>query len=107
MKHFIDINNFKKKEIDEIILLAKKNGFSDKKIDLITVGKNVNKFQVFEVFQKVYKGTHINLPFVENIKVDSFSIDPGEMSFYNIDGDIVESQKASVRVVPEAINLLI
>ena len=24
MKHFIDINNFKKKEIDEIILLAKK-----------------------------------------------------------------------------------
>ena len=81
--------------------------FSDKKIDLITVGKNVNRFQVFEVFQKVYKGTHINLPFVENIKVDSFSIDPGEMSFYNIDGDIVESQKASVRVVPEAINLLI
>ena len=75
--------------------------------DSITVGKNVNRFQVFEVFQKVYKGTHIDLPFVENIKVDSFSIDPGEMSFYNIDGDIVESQKASVRVVPEAINLLI
>ena len=24
MKHFIDINNFKKKEIDEIISLAKK-----------------------------------------------------------------------------------
>ena len=41
------------------------------------------------------------------IKVDSFSIDPGAMSYYNIDGDIVKSQKASVRVIPEAINLLI
>ena len=89
------------------MIVAPKGGFADKKIDLITVGKNVNRFQVFEVFQKVYKGTHIELPFVENIKVDSFSIDPGEMSFYNIDGDIVESQKATVRVVPEAINLLI
>ena len=89
------------------MIVAPNGGFSDKKIDLITVGKNVNRFQVFEVFQKVYKGTHIDLPFVENIKVDSFSIDPGEMSYYNIDGDIVESQKASVRVVPEAINLLI
>ena len=89
------------------MIVAPKGGFADKKIDLITVGKNVNRFQVFEVFLKVYKGTHIDLPFVENIKVDSFSIDPGEMSYYNIDGDIVESQKASVRVVPEAINLLI
>ena len=89
------------------MIVAPKGGFTDKKIDLITVGKNVNRFQVFEVFQKVYMGTHIDLPFVENIKVDSFSIDPGEMSFYNIDGDIVESQKATVRVVPEAINLLI
>tara|TARA_Y100001936_G_C16034215_1_gene647495 strand:- start:506 stop:1396 length:891 start_codon:yes stop_codon:yes gene_type:complete len=89
------------------MIVAPRGGFADKKIDLITVGKNVNRFQVFEVFQKVYKGTHIDLPFVENIKVDSFSIDPGEMSFYNIDGDIVESQNASVRVVPEAINLLI
>ena len=89
------------------MIVAPKGGFSDKKIDLITVGKNVNRFQIFEVFQKVYKGTHIDLPFVENIKVDSFSINPGEMSFYNIDGDIVESQIASVRVVPEAINLLI
>ena len=89
------------------MIVAPKGGFADKKIDLVTVGKNVNRFQVFEVFQKVYKGTQIDLPFVDNIKVDSFSIDPGEMSYYNIDGDIVESQKASVRVVPEAINLLI
>ena len=89
------------------MIVAPKGGFADKKIDLISVGKDVNRFQVFEVFQKVYKGTHIDLPFVENIKVDSFSIDPGEMSYYNIDGDIVQSQKASVRVIPEAINLLI
>ena len=89
------------------MIVAPRGGFSDKKIDLITVGKHVNRFQVFEVFQKVYKGTHIDLPYVENIQVDSFSIDPGHKSFYNIDGDIVESQKASVRVIPEAINLLI
>ena len=89
------------------MIVAPKGGFYDKKIDLVTLVKDVNRFQVFEVFQKVYKGTHIDLPFVENIKVDSFSIDPGAMSYYNIDGDIVKSQKASVRVIPEAINLLI
>ena len=89
------------------MIVAPKGGFADKKIDLITVGKNVNRFQVFEVFQKVYKGTHIDLPFVENIKVDSISIDAGKMSYYNIDGDVIKSQKPSVRVVPEAIKLLI
>ena len=89
------------------MIVAPKGGFSDKKIDLITVGKDVSRFQVFDIFQKVYKGTHIDLPYVENIQVDSFKIDPGQKSFYNIDGDIVESQKASVRVIPEAINLLI
>ena len=89
------------------MIVAPDGGFFDKKIDLVTVGKNVNRFQVYEVFQKVYKGTHIYLPYVENIKVDSFSIDPGKDSFYNIDGDIVKSQKASVKVIPEAINLLI
>ena len=31
MKHFIDINNLKKKEIDEIILLAKKIKKNQKK----------------------------------------------------------------------------
>ena len=89
------------------MIVAPKGGFSDKKIDLITVGKDVSRFQVFDIFQKVYKGTHIDLPYVENVQVDSFKIDPGQKSFYNIDGDIVESQKASVRVIPEAINLLI
>ena len=89
------------------MIVAPKGGFFDKKIDLITVGKDVSRFQVFDVFQKVYKGTHIDLPYVDNIQVDSFKIDPGQKSFYNIDGDIVESQKASVRVIPEAINLLI
>ena len=89
------------------MIVAPKGGFFDKKIDLITVGKDVSRFQVFDIFQKVYKGTHIDLPYVENIQVDSFKIDPGQKSFYNIDGDIVESQKASVRVIPEAINLLI
>ena len=89
------------------MIVAPNGGFSDKKIDLITVGKDVSRFQVFDIFQKVYKGTHIDLPYVENIQVDSFKIDPGQKSFYNIDGDIVESQKASVRVIPEAINLLI
>ena len=64
-----------------------------------------NKF--IYLFQKVYKGTHINLPYVKNIKAESFSLDAGKDSFYNIDGDIVHSQKALVSVIPKAINLLI
>ena len=52
-------------------------------------------------------GTHIELPFVETIQVENFSINPSNVSVYNIDGDIVKSKNAFVRVVPEAINLLI
>ncbi len=41
MKHFIDINNFKKKEIDEIILLAKKIKKNPKKYSLSCSGKTL------------------------------------------------------------------
>ena len=89
------------------MMVAPNGGFFDKKIELVTVKDNVTRLQIADVFKKVYKGTHIELPFVETIQVDSFSINPSKMSFYNIDGDIVESRKASVKVIPEAINLLI
>ena len=89
------------------MIVAPKGGFYDGKIDIITVDKKVNRLQVFKVFQRVYKGTHINLPYVKNIKAESFSLDAGKNSFYNIDGDIVYSQKALVSVIPKAINLLI
>ena len=41
MKHFIDINNFKKKEIDEIILLAKKIKKNPKKYSLSCKNKTL------------------------------------------------------------------
>ena len=89
------------------MMVAPNGGFFDKKIELVTVKDNVTRLQIADVFKKVYKGTHIELPFVETTQVDSFSINPSKMSFYNIDGDIVKSRKASVKVVPEAISLLI
>jgi len=89
------------------MMVAPNGGFFDKKIELVTVKDNVTRLQIADVFKKVYKGTHIELPFVETTQVGSFSINPSKMSFYNIDGDIVESRKASVKVIPEAINLLI
>ena len=41
MKHFIDINNFKKKEIDEIISLAKKIKKNPKKYSLFCKDKTL------------------------------------------------------------------
>ena len=46
------------------MIIAPKGGFTDKKIDLISVGKDVNRFQVFEVFQKVYKSRSVAPPLV-------------------------------------------
>ena len=37
------------------MIVAPNGGFSDKKIDLITVGKNVNRFQVLRFFKKFIK----------------------------------------------------
>ena len=89
------------------MMVAPKGGFFDKKIELVTVKNNVTRLQIADVFKRVYDGTHIELPFVETIQVENFSINPSNVSVYNIDGDIVKSKNAFVRVIPEAINLLI
>jgi|TARA_B100001093_G_C26845361_1_gene1022522 diacylglycerol kinase family enzyme len=89
------------------MMVAPKGGFFDQKIELVTLKNNVTRLQIADVFKRVYEGTHIELPFIENIQVKSFSIYSSKITYYNIDGDIVKSKNASVKVVPEAINLLI
>lgn len=89
------------------MMVAPNGGFFDKKIELVIVQNNVTRFQVADVFRRVYKGTHTELPFVKIIQVESFSINPPKDSFYNIDGDIIKSKNASVKVIPSAISLLI
>ena len=89
------------------MMVAPNGGFFDKKIELVTLQDNVTRLQIADVFKRVYKGTHIELPFVKTVQVDNFSINPSKSSFYNIDGDIVNSKNAFVKVIPEAISLLI
>ena len=87
--------------------VAPKGGFFDGKMDLVLVNENISRLQIAKVFKKVYDGSHIELPYVSSIQVKTFCIDPGYKTFYNIDGDIVESQVASVDILPKAFKLLI
>ena len=87
--------------------VAPNGGFFDEKMDLIQVNENISRLQIAKVFKKVYDGTHIELPYVKSSQVNTFRIDPGYKTFYNVDGDVVESQVASVEVLPKAFKLLI
>ena len=54
MKHFIDINNFKKKEIDEIISLAKKIKKNPKKYSTLCRNQLANRALHYQLTRDAY-----------------------------------------------------
>jgi len=87
--------------------IAPNGGFYDGEIDIVIVKNDVSRFQLAKIFKEVYTGKHIDLPYVYMGKAKSFSINAGEESFFNVDGEIVKSQKVAVEILPKLIKLLV
>ena len=86
---------------------APNGGFFDNVMDIFIVKNDVSRMQLMNIFLKVFKGEHIDLPYVHMQKATSLKIDALVDSLFNLDGDIIESSKVSVEVIPKAIKLLV
>ncbi len=86
---------------------APNGGFFDNVMDIFIVKNDVSRMQLMNIFLKVFKGEHIDLPYVHMQKATSLKIDALGDSLFNLDGDLIESSKVSVEVVPKLIKLLV
>ena len=78
---------------------------SDGLIDLIIVRK-VPRIKLLKLFPKIFSGRHIGDPAVDYRQVKEFSIIPEENKQLNIDGEVVGSTPALVKVLPSEIEIL-
>ncbi len=80
----------------------------DKKLNIIMLRK-VGKYKLIKAFSKIYKGNHIDLPFVEEINSETIQIDfLGRNEYINHDGDLLKgsSLKAN-KNISKALKILI
>ena len=79
---------------------------SDGLIDLIIVRK-VPRIKLLKLFPKIFSGRHIGDPAVDYRQVKEFSIIPEEKKQLNIDGEVIGSTPALVKVLPSEIEILV
>ena len=87
--------------------IAPDGGFQDGVIDFVTVENKVSRFQIANLFSKVYSGKHTILPYVKIQKVNSFKINSNQETFFNIDGELVKSKSVSAKVFPKSVNIYV
>jgi diacylglycerol kinase (ATP) len=87
--------------------IAPNGGFKDRAIDFVTVDNKVSRFQIANLFSKVYSGKHIELPYVQMEKVNSFKINSNQETFFNIDGELVKSKSVYAKVFPNSVNIYV
>ena len=87
--------------------IAPDGGFQDGVIDFVTVENKVSRFQIANLFAKVYSGKHTILPYVKMQKVNSFKINSNQETFFNIDGELIKSKSVSAKVFPKSVNIYV
>ena len=86
--------------------LAPKAELGDGKIDLIIV-RRATRWQMLQLFQKVFDGSHVSLPFVEYHQVSSFAIESDGHEALNLDGEMIGNAPLSVEILPDALQIYV
>ncbi|MEE4311172.1 MAG: diacylglycerol kinase family protein [candidate division KSB1 bacterium] len=75
-------------------------------IDLLVVRK-AGRIKLLSLFSRIFKGAHVGDPAVVYYQVKEFSIVPLEDHTLNIDGELVGSTPIHVKIMPNAIEVLV
>ena len=67
--------------------------------------RKATRFQMLQLFCRVFDGSHLELPFVEYRQVRTFGIDSGE-SKLNLDGEVKGTSPFTAEVIPRAMRVL-
>ena len=92
-------------EIAYQIVGAHEADLEDGLIDVIIVRKS-SSIKLFNVFPKLFNGSHISSPLCEYVQVKSLEINPKINTPLNIDGEIIGETPAKLNVLPRYIDLL-
>jgi len=84
--------------------LAPKAEIDDGKVDVVVV-RRATRWQMLKLFNNVFDGSHLSLPFVEYHQVRSFSIEPAKADSLNLDGELKGVTPVSAKMMPGAIQV--
>lgn len=79
--------------------LAPNAEICDGKIDIVLV-RRATRFQMLQLFRKVFDGSHLSLPCVEYHQVRSFGIESKRPDCLNLDGEIKGMTPMTAEVMP-------
>jgi diacylglycerol kinase (ATP) len=84
--------------------LAPRAKTDDGKIDVVIV-RSAPRLQMFRLFTKVFRGTHVDMSCVEYQQVRSLSIICDDRRPLDLDGEIKGAAPVSIRMIPAAIRM--
>ena len=88
------------------MLLAPQAEIGDGKIDVVVV-RNASRREMWQLFNKVFDGSHLSLSFVEYHQVRSYSIESDNHDLLNLDGELKGETPLSAEVIPAALRILV
>lgn len=84
--------------------MAPKAHMGDGKIDVVVV-RQASRWQMFKLFQCVFDGSHLDLPWVEYHQVRSFRIETDKVDPLNLDGELKGSTPVLAEIIPGALKV--
>ena len=94
------------KYVGKGMYMAPKASTNDGLLDLIVVKGNLSRWRLFKTLPKLFKGTHLRDPNITYHQISNFSIETKEKDLLNIDGELKGTTPISVKVIPNAIEIL-
>jgi diacylglycerol kinase family enzyme len=85
--------------------IAPKAELSDRHLDVLTIG-DVGKFELLQVFPRVYKGTHITHPKVRMEKAQRVTVECDRRLMLQADGELLGEGPVTFQVLPAALNVV-
>jgi diacylglycerol kinase (ATP) len=86
------------------MLLAPQAEIDDGQLDLLLV-RRATRFQMLQLFSRIYSGRHVELPFVEFRRVRRLTVERNQAGPLMLDGDLLTARSASVEVLPSALRI--
>ena len=76
-------------------------------LDVIILNKTITRFKLLQLLPTLFKGEHINSPYVKYKQVKKIVLEPKNNEILNIDGEIMGSTPIQVNVIPKAFEMFV
>ena len=85
--------------------MAPQSRLDDGLMDVVIL-EPASRFKILRLLRRVYDGSHVRDDNVSYLQVEKFSLQMKQTSRLNVDGELWESDRLEVEVVPRAVNVI-